>query len=353
VRRALIVAVLFASPAQGQDPVRLTAAPIARIGCAVCAGAAEFANPQAVHLQPDTTILVIDLSAPHLRQFDLRGRELRAWGRSGRGPGELLLPLGAQIYADGSYDVPDLRLQHIVRYSPDGKPMSTRRLAAFPLALGRHMQRNELYLTTTDFMTPGFLIERWSRADSARSIFTRLDTLFPRALDGRPASVFPFAAAPDGRVALADGGQYHVRVLSRTASLHAEIKRELPRLRKTDREIQEERRALVRQRDRLARMRAAEGGGPPNRAFEPYPFRAHITRLDFDGAGRLWVQTGRGGPNQTVFDVFDFAGKQQAELILPVRVQAFDVEGNVLVASALDRDGAPLVTSWRLSGWSP
>ncbi|MGH7471014.1 MAG: hypothetical protein ACRENP_23950 [Longimicrobiales bacterium] len=184
--------------------------------------------------------------------------------------------------------------RQVTRYDAANRPIPTRRLRDFPLALGGSSRSNQFFLMTTDWLTPGFRVERWQRADAAGAIVLRLDTVFPRGHDGRLATIFPFAASAEGRLAIADDASYGIR-LHDPSGAQREIRRELARPEKSSLEIQREVELMRQQSARLRRMRQAEGGSPPSpRDFRPFPYRPHVARLDFDATGRLWVLTGRG-----------------------------------------------------------
>lgn len=70
-------------------------------------------------------------------------------------------------------------------------------------------------------------------------------------------------------------------------------------------------------------------------------------------AGRLWVRTYRGSLyEETIFDVFDGAGKFIGSVTVPVTTtrdfQGFDVEGNMLVTWNEDESGMGQVRFWML-----
>lgn len=87
---AVAVLSLFPAAAFGQQPLpRLE--PLVRIGCVDCDGPTLFAGIQAVAVQGDR-VYVIDRSPPYVRVFDTRGRTIRAFARTGSGPGRPPMP---------------------------------------------------------------------------------------------------------------------------------------------------------------------------------------------------------------------------------------------------------------------
>jgi hypothetical protein len=89
--------------------------------------------------------------------------------------------------------------------------------------------------------------------------------------------------------------------------------------------------------------------GPGAGEISPYrPFFEARNALAFDDQGRLWVRTTRGGPAETVFDVFDRSGGLRGELTIPQAVGGFAVRHGYLVGVTTGELDVPTVTIWRL-----
>ena len=322
-----------------------TATRIATIGCAACGGPEELGTIQSLQLSR-RGLLIIDNSPPFFREFSLDGKLIRAFGNRGGGPAEFRLPLGALFTADNRTLAVDMRAQRIVMLSQELKEISSARLEQLPLAVGA--STTALYIAGTDFISPGHTVMRFAAGRSPATVM-KLDTLFPRGTNGGPAIIFPFAVGANDQIAVADGGEYRIRIYDAYGAVQRSVTRPLARLKKTTAELAEERQRLDRVRARASRMRAAEGGAGPAGAIEPYPLKSQVRALSFDETGRLFVLTGRGGPAESIIDVFSGAGALVGELRIPSAAHAISAHGGMVALAGEDEEGAPVVTLWRIS----
>lgn len=69
-------------------------APVGVIGCDFCNGPEQFSGIQALALDDQGRIYVADRSEPRIWIFAPDGESIRAFGREGRGPGEMQYVLG-------------------------------------------------------------------------------------------------------------------------------------------------------------------------------------------------------------------------------------------------------------------
>jgi hypothetical protein len=107
--------------------------PVARIGTLDGAPEYTFGQVGGLRLYQDNRLLVLDEMGARLRVYDLRGKHLYSFGRSGSGPGEFEAPTSLSV-TQNQVHVFDRRLQ---RYSLFGLNGDHVRTARIPETFGR------------------------------------------------------------------------------------------------------------------------------------------------------------------------------------------------------------------------
>jgi len=113
--------------------------------------------------------------------------------------------------------------------------------------------------------------------------------------------------------------------------------------------IEEERREAFA--GRLASMVRAEGGNPSSLSPPPIdPMKRHFYNyaLQFDSSERLWVLTGRGDSDTSVFDVFDADRQYLGELTVEAHIDRYRITGDWLVSKGAGELDHPVVQLWRI-----
>jgi len=339
---SLALAVAMSQTAPAQTALRLE--PAGQFGCEDCTGALQFSSIGDVALADDRIIWVGDGQEPRVRAFTLDGKPVAAFGRKGRGPGEIQ---GIhRLFPDGGSGVRlvDMLDHRVTHFDSGGKALSIVRLPGFPFdasASGTH----DVYLLFSQFR-PGTSTIRVVRAgaDSLTPVRGPIAD-FPRPDD--PAELRSLAASPAGDVAVGDGeAEYRIRVYRRDGTVH-DITRAIPRARRTEAEKDAMRSRMGAVAGRMRAELGASGrrAGTPSVPDEKPHF--HGTAFRFDPRGRLWVRTGRGNEKQAVFDVFDPSFAYLGEVIVPGTVGTFVPGRDLLVTSGETEAGFPVVKVWR------
>jgi hypothetical protein len=327
---------------------------VQRIGCAGCAGPELFANVAGLTFDAGGALWLIDNGEPFLRVFDASGRNRLATGRKGKGPAEFNTPFFIAVRADSTAQVADIVNRRLTVLDARGVERNVIPIPGFLVAVDHARAPGFTWLVTTDFRTPALLLQRLDNAAAAPDSVLRFPPDFPRKAEGEPSSFVSLAASPDGGFALADGStEYRIGIFDRTGRKLREITRDIPRVRRTKEEIAEEEQRLQRVRDRArSMMRLESRGGAAGALPAVSELRAHflMNALRYDPAGRLWVRTERGGSRQTIFDVFDPAGRYLGETLITGRVGDFALGGDMLAAVTFDQDEAQYVTFFRVRG---
>ena len=343
---SLLVAAVFGVPfscAYGQAPSLPVMRKMYVVGCAECTGPQSFSVIRSIGLDAQHRVLVADADEPKVRIFEADGTVRTAFGRSGRGPGELMSPLHVSARSDGRIQVLDGSTQLLSIFEADGEFMESLLVRGFPTGAGFNPAAGVLYLLTTSMVSSR--VQRWDMRDSSlTTVFPALGD-FPPTEPGHPLFVHP-AVAPDGSFALGDGAtEYRIRVFAADGSPSRDITRTLEPERKSEREIEEERRMAERRRGRMGADVRLVGPQP-----DPDPFRPFFHRRDaltYDDAGRLWVRTTRGRDGMTVFDLFDRTGTFLGEVRIDAAIGMFTVRAGFLAGVTVGELDIPTVTVWR------
>lgn len=81
----------------------------------------RFRSPVAIAVDDDGNFFVAELDAHRIQKFDPRGRLLKAWGKRGSGPGELLYPRDIALSADSFLYVVDAEGSRVQKFTRDGE----------------------------------------------------------------------------------------------------------------------------------------------------------------------------------------------------------------------------------------
>jgi hypothetical protein len=318
---------------------------VAQVGCTDCADARAFSSIRALAFVAGDRVIVADADEPKIRILGTDGTVRTAFGREGRGPGEMVSPLHVSAHSDGRIQVIDVGTQRLSVFGADGRFLHSFPTHGFPIGAGFHPMSGTLYVVTTSMVRSR--VDVWGAQDTMpRPVLPRLGE-FPPTEPGHPPAVHP-AVAPDGSFALGDGVmEYRIRVFAADGSRLRDIMRPLDRARKSAREIADERQATARRMGRMG-VDARPVGAVP----EPDPLRPHFDRRDalaFDTDGRLWVRTTRGAGGTTIFDLFDRTGRFLGEVTLKQEVGLFVLGAGQLAGVTRGADDVPVITIWRIS----
>ena len=341
---AILVVILLAvssSALSAQQGIR--AVEVARVGCLDCRGPQLLTRVHALALAHGR-LYVVDASAPYVRMFDLSGRHVLSFGRSGDGPGEFRFPFRLNVRPDSLIEVFDLQQNRVTLLTPTGNQLSTRQIGLGMLpSLSTHARNPEVFGVVS---TP---------RDSAQRVF-RLTRESPRPvpisvadvdLAIRGGSVVPpaIAAKPGSGFAIGLGREdYRILILRGDGTRESEIRRNIPRIRKSQAELAAE--ARTREAVMREMSRRVPASSLPRVVSDEY--RRHFNAMSYDDVGRLWVRTLR-RLDATVFDVFDSAARYVGELVVPGNINDFAVGDTHMAAAVQDESGVPNVVIYRLN----
>lgn len=92
----------------------------------------DVVTPESVGVDPSGRLLVLDMRARRVVVFDADGTFLKEYGREGEGPGEMSNPASLAVAPDGSVSIFDYGRGGLVRFGPDGEPLSPVPFAFYP-----------------------------------------------------------------------------------------------------------------------------------------------------------------------------------------------------------------------------
>ena len=326
-------------------PIRLE--PLTPIGCLACDGAEAFGAIMGLSVLPDGGLAVVDRDEPMVRVFDAEGAVEAAFGRHGKGPGELSRPSGIAAGHTGRVVVSDFMSTGLTEYERSGEFVEVHPVASTAMLLVADPTGRWMAGQLADWATMSGGVRVWSfeNADTFAPLPTTRGVLFDEKGRAAAAGIFSSAVGPDGRVALAHNTTYRILLRDRNGQPLGEITRDIDRTRRTPDEIAELQSAMSR----------LPGGAnnPEAGATRPEidPLRPHLfgNALAFDPTGRLWARTARGGPDRTIFDLFDAAGGYLGEVHLDRSIERFAVGHGLLVVVAADAGtGVERIFRWRI-----
>lgn len=326
---------------------------------------AEFAEPfdqvTAVRELRDGRVIVSDLLARGVSLADFRTGAATAIGREGQGPGEFAFPSGLVPLPGDTTLLVDPGQRRFLKIAPEGKPVGT---VPFPEGLGGIVtvrgadRQGRIYIQGSLFgggpglggpdgdgeLPDSVALLRWTPGRAGFDTLGRVKVpSIARAVSGGSnarAVVMrqqPFSAsdewsvAPDGRVAVARVGNYHVEWLGTPRATGPAVSYAKVPVSQADKD------AINRQaRDTRGRFTVQEGGGggrpanvPPPQLPEPDwpefkpPFVGAGARMA--PSGEFWVQRSQPAGAAPLYDVFDGQGRltKQVRLQKDTRLVGF------------------------------
>ncbi|HEX2168031.1 MAG TPA: 6-bladed beta-propeller [Longimicrobiales bacterium] len=344
---ALLLILAPAAAAAQAAPFRLE--PVTRIGCAECDGPEMFTRVMGLGVW-DGRVYVLDQTAPMVRVFDAAGHPVRVFGRTGDGPGELRMPMRIFPREDRGVDVYDMQQMRITSFDSIGNQTGNAPLrAGLFVRLAAAPRSDFTYYTPLRPDRTDQPVMRLARGSDTPEEFTVLTPNIPTARTDEITHAPILAARPAGGIAIGYGHEaYQIRVFDEQGSFVRDIVRNVSRPRKTEKEIAKEQAAREMSIGRLSAMVTEAGHDPPRLSVSVDEERRHFTDLQFDAAGRLWVQTERGSPDSTIFDVFDPGGEYLGGVSLPTRINSFALGDDLLAAPMSDDDGIHYIAVWRV-----
>jgi len=384
VRLMLCATVLAALPAAAQQvPTRALTAPDAQFE-------QPFDAVLAIRELASGKVLVTDLGPKTLLLADLATGEQVNVGRNGQGPGEYQFPGELFPFRGDSVLLVDRVGRRVLVVSPEGKLGRSipfpEGLSGLPDARGADRQ-GRIYFQGSPFRgEPGGGMEvggtlpdsvpliRWDPATKKIDSLTRvkIPAIKVQVSGGQNARTVmmrnqPFAPSdewivtPEGRVAIARVGDYHIEWLGTGAPVRgAPVRHEPLKVAAADRQI-----FLDGMRNSRNRITVSVGGPGPSggrnnqgngqpqiseKDFDwpevkpPFPSRA----LQFAPEGQLWVTRSTSARDSTpVYDLFDAGGKLTGRVTLPLGRRMVGMGKGVVYAVRTDEDGLQWLERYR------
>jgi hypothetical protein len=331
---------------------------------------------------PGGKVLLVDLGPKALLLADFKTGQQTPIGRNGQGPGEYQFPGELIPYLGDSTLLVDRVSRRLLTVSPDGKLGKTVPFPEGMLGLAQPKgadRKGRIYFQASPFGGPGdgdaaatipdsAAVVRWDRATNRLDTLTRVKipatkvqrsgTSNARVVMVRPQPYAPqdeWAASPDGRIAVARVGDYHVEWLGDRPARGAPVGYDRVRVGDGDRD--EYMAAIKNTRNRITVVNGGPGRGQELRPPEPKvddfewpeykpPFRARSALVSPDG--QLWVQRyTQARDSVPVFDVFDASGNLSGRVYLPKGRQVVGLGDGTLYAVRTDADGLQWLERYR------
>lgn len=326
------------SPAPEETAPSVTLEHVSTIGCDGCDDERQV-TPVTLAILDDERIAVLDAYEPFVRVFGVDGALRQSYGSKGEGPGELGMPLPPAGYLPGMWlfgnDLGGVTVLELMPASLEafdaegafvdstdtGLPMAVPTAQAFD-------PETRTYYRIAFMMSPAGNSQsivrcRFSAADPGCEDFADPAPFIRQdeAPDARVGTL-AVAAAPGGALVVTNAATYDVWRLDDGGAVAMHTRREIPLPMKSEAEME-------RAREAAARAGQADREIDPRRAhIEPYGAQV-------DGAGRIWVLTGRYRDSDSVFDVFAADGSYIDEVVIDAAVRRTDM-GQTLFVTRVD-----------------
>ncbi len=338
-------------------------------------------------------LFVLDRGGARVLVFDARGRFVRQIGKKGEGPGELQVPMGMALLADGTVVVADLASRAFSLFRPDGTflrsvtsgqgAMLGRDLRAHPsggvVGLGRPMPRLEgTGMRTATLPGPEITVHTLAGAGGARTLYripqpamlqqTAGGTAERRTMQVRVAGPPTFAppslwgVLPNGGLAVSHTSGYTVRVTDPSGRVVRYVQRPMRTRRPTEAD-RERARDRLREQMRSGRGRITisvggpgrVGGGVP-RGTSPQEIEQRVREMRFADTipalqgmtvasnGTLWIErTPRNVGDPGPIDVVTPAGQYRGTLTGQRLPRAISASGRAAYVDLDDETGVERV----------
>jgi len=295
-----------------------------------------------------------------IKAYDAEGHYLRTIGRPGQGPGELSFAQGISFGPDGNLWVPSRTSIRIVIFTPEGEFVKNIPFGVMPPMnilttadgfMGLHTETRYLGGTTLEM---DFLLRRFDASGDTLNTLSK-STVEIDYLDMQMGKFVEFAPLftqdHEGRVwqCRARSDVYRLNVWNTDGTLSMVVEKDVPVMRKTEEEIEEEREIVLGIMEQMVGGQMPEGTDfdyqpDSNRAFLGYPY--------CDPEGLVWVQVGL--PNSfdgNQFDLYDERGRFLQRIVIEgVKIPAYlqFVDDRLYVAET-DPEGVPQIIAYRIT----
>lgn len=273
-------------------------------------------------------VYLLDEQLSEVKIYSADGEFEDVIGREGEGPGEFRRPGGLFFLDDGRLAVLQSRPARIVLLDTDGTPAGDILLpgpddGGFRSVQSAEYVEGRIALQGTNFVREKGHGERSSRLtlfDPDSGTMTTLDETRRRFDFAKPVireidNQYHWSLMPEGRVVLVSDFEYNLRVFSPEGKDERVVSVEYEHL-KRDAARRAEREDELNSR---VRFRGRRRGLEPE--IEVESREPGVRWLDVDGAGNIWVLSGRGAlmdddANLGRFDVFDAQGRLRHRVTL-------------------------------------
>ena len=270
-----------------------------------------FSRINAIAVDNDGLIYVVEGRSAHIRVFDKNGKYIRTIGRKGQGPGEFQMPYYAQVISRNELMIHDYAAFRLTFFSLQGeylrqKSTAETRIPFIPLKM---TEKGNLVVITAGAPPP-------TGGKQLRIYDSDLELVKTIAIEERDMrKLFDIGkptwygdVSPEGKIVWGDSREYVLQVLDQDGKLIKKITKEYDPVKITTEDKEEYKKQFAGAIER--------GVGIHFRSHNPA-----FLQIKVDDEERIFVQTYEqieGGGEYYYFDVFDPEGKYLAKV--PIRV---------------------------------
>ncbi len=287
----------------------------------------------------DGNIYTIDPKSIIIRVFDPKGRFLRAFGKSGQGPGEYSGPGQIWIRPNGDLVVYDVLSRRLTYLTPEGTVLKTVDAGRLPMGYFIMDSKGDIYLLKMSRDPKG--LEELIKLDAS---FKPIANYHSAQAIGKRGMMNPFAPTCIFAVSKNDEfiwlhtSAYDIHVVNAKGVTVKRILKDHPSVKITDAD-----------KEKILKEERSRSGGIQVQYEFPgqYPVASRIVS---DDVGKIYVKTyekdGKGG---TYFDVFDPEGRYISRFPLDERERVEVIKNDSIYTWANEGDeDIPLVKRYRI-----
>jgi hypothetical protein len=308
-----------------------------------------FSELRSIQVDDQENIYALDMKETKIKVFDKNGKFLRSFGKKGKGPGEIEMPIRMEMNRSGNIVIDDMGNNKLIFFGRDGtcnKELPTGKYWA--LIRFKFDSQGNIYADTRAYEETKMASELKKFSPDFQPLATlasfEVKRRDPRRIDAFSA-VFGLQMRTDDRLVYAtcETEKYEFTITDADGKAVRRIVREPDPVKITG-----------AMKDRLIKESWGEKGIPAELKFEVPSHFPSLYYFIIDDENRLYVSTyayeEKEGDYWLYYDVFDAEGRYIAKFCHPRPEMVFQVKKNKLYCMVQEsEEGIPLVKRYGLT----
>jgi hypothetical protein len=308
-----------------------------------------FSELRSIQVDDQENIYALDMKETKIKVFDKSGKFLRSFGKKGKGPGEIELPIRMEMDREGNIVIADMGNNKLIYFALDGKCIRELTTGKYwALIRFKFDSRGNIYADTRTY-EPTKMSSEIKKFDPDFKPLATFASLIEKRPDPRSGSAFnPMFSLQTRRDDLlvwtiGETEKYEFTIMDTNGKAVKRIVREPTPIKITG-----------EMKARLITEAWGEKGVPPDIKFEVPSHFPSLYYFIIDDEDRLYVCTysyeEKEGDYWRYYDVFDAEGRYIAKFCHPRREMVFQAKKNKLYCMVQEsEEGIPLVKRYNMT----